>query len=492
MKAGNGDNGIIRPGRNVWRKTCADNVLFLVDVDAYFKQLRTVLKRATRSIWIIGWDFNPFIDLNQGGTGAACALGPFLRDLVEDNDELEVRILIWGEGPIFSGRTLRFFQTMDWEDHTRISRRFDLAHPLRASHHQKLVVIDECLAFVGGIDLTARRWDDRNHLLDNPLRVTPDGDAYPPVHDVQALVSGPAATALADVARWRWRQATGNQIPPHGGLLHPWPCRLEPHIRNCEAGVALTQPGMTNSRRRTEAVKLTCDAIAQARNCIYIESQYLASTRVTRRLAARLKQPDGPEVIIIVPQKTRGVLEQLAMGEGMARCVRRLRRADRYGRLRATCAVVPTRDGGEEEILIHAKVVIIDDRFVRVGSSNLNNRSEGFDTECDLAIEANDEDHRAAILDLRNDLLSEHIDADKVELARMIKAEGSVIAALDALNINKRGLRSLDVSPARHDLLVSIGKAFADPKMPYWPLQRLGIWSGSLFRRLGRLVSTYF
>ncbi|WP_052161768.1 phospholipase D-like domain-containing protein [Hoeflea sp. BAL378] len=492
MRARNAEKAIIQPGRNVWETHPADKVLFLIDADAYFRQIQPVLKKARRSIWIVGWDFNPYIDLNQGGDGPACPLGSFLRSLVDDNDALEIRILIWGEGPIYSGRTLRFFQSMDWEDHPRIHLEFDLAHPVRASHHQKIVVADESLGFAGGMDLTAKRWDDRSHLPDNPLRVTPEGEPYPPVHDVQALVSGQAAAALANVARWRWKQATGDAVPAHGAVSHSWPSGPEPHIENCEVSIALTQPGVNGSTRRTEAVRLTCDAIARARDCIYIEAQYLASPRVARRLAAKLKQRSGPEVIIVAPQEARGALEQLAMGEGMARCVRRLRRADRHNRLRATYAVVPAEDGSEGEILIHAKVVIVDDRFVRVGSSNLNNRSEGLDTECDLAIEAQDDACRAAILDLRNDLLSEHLGAEKEELARQIELHGSVVAALDALNVGGRGLRPLEGKPVRYDLLASIGTAIIDPRMPYWPLQRLGAWPGSLVRRLRRLTSSFF
>ena len=484
MNVENPPRAIIRPGQNVWKKVGAENVLFLIDMEAYLEQLKPVLKTAKRSIWIIGWDFNPELDLEQGDAGGSCPLGPFLRSLVEDNPELEIRILIWGEGPVFSGRTFRFFMKMGWEDHPRIHLHYDLAHPVRASHHQKIVAVDECLAFVGGMDLTAKRWDDRSHRADNPLRVTPEGEAYPPVHDVQVLVSGEAASALAEVARWRWCEDSGDEVPAHGSLQHAWPSDRQPHIQNCEAGIALAQPGTARSKRRTEAIRLTCSAIAAARHCIYIEAQYLASLRVTRRLAARLKERNGPEIIIVAPQTTRGAMEQLTMGEGMARCVRMLRRADRHDRLRATYAVVPTQDGGEEEVLVHAKVVIIDDRLVRVGSSNLNNRSEGFDTECDLAIEGNDAACRAAIVDLRNDLLAEHLDADKAELVRLIDERGSVIAALDALNVRARGLRSLDIDPAMHHRIASMGKVLFDPKRPYWPFHRIVSWPGSAFRRL--------
>lgn len=485
----NSGKAIMQPGLNVWKKVSAENVLFLIDMEAYLEQLKAVLKTAKRSIWIIGWDFNPEIDLAQGNTDDSCMLGPFLGSLAEANPELEIRILIWAEGPVFSGRTLRFFTKMGWEDHPRIHLHYDFEHPVRASHHQKIVAVDECFAFVGGMDLTAKRWDDRSHRADNPLRVSPEGEAYPPVHDVQVLVSGDAASVVAEVARWRWFEDSGEQISAHGRLEHAWPCSRPPHIRNCEAGIALAQPGTANSRRRTEAIRLTCDAIAAAKHCIYIEAQYLASSRVARALAAKLKQRAGPEVIIVAPKTTRGAMEQLTMGEGLARALRKLRRADRHDRLRACYAVVPTDEGGEQEILVHAKVVVIDDRLLRVGSSNLNNRSEGFDTECDLAIEGKDETCRAAILDLRNDLLAEHLDADKAELARLIDERASVVAALDALNVRPRGLRSLDIDPAMPHRIASIGRVLFDPKRRYWPFHRIVNRLGSLFRQLKAKLS---
>ena len=58
---------------------------------------------------------------------------------------------------------------------------------------------------------------------------------------------------------------------------------------------------------------------------------------------------------------------------------------------------------------MHAKVVVADDRLLRVGSSNLNNRWMGFDTECDLAIKAREgeETTHRTILGIRDQLLAE-------------------------------------------------------------------------------------
>ncbi len=238
---------VLQPGRNAWRCAGADRLSLLIDGDGYFPRLASVLGQAKRSIFIIGWDFNPDIRLTPRDPDGP-TIGALLRSLVDENDALEIRILVWGMGPVYSGKSLRMFGKMDWCDHPRIDLRFDFTHPLRASHHQKIVAIDDRTAFVGGIDLTARRWDDRDHAIDNPLRHSPDGTAYGPVHDMQAVVTGEVAKLLGDVARRRWKKSIGEDLQPltAESLLPaadaPWPTDLEPLLRNCPAGLALTEP----------------------------------------------------------------------------------------------------------------------------------------------------------------------------------------------------------------------------------------------------------
>ena len=165
---------IIKPGRNAWRSSRGEKIAFLVDGAEYFRRLEQVLTEAQRSIFIVGWDFNPEIRLRPEAP-QSMKLGDFLRSLVEARPELEIRLVVWGMGPVYSGKSLKMFGKMEWSDHPRIALKFDFNHPLRASHHQKIVVVDDRTAFLGGIDLTARRWDDREHRLDNPLRTSPDG-----------------------------------------------------------------------------------------------------------------------------------------------------------------------------------------------------------------------------------------------------------------------------------------------------------------------------
>lgn len=484
-------SSIIDTDRNAWRVARADRLAFLVDADAYYRQVETALRQARRSIWIVGWDFDPDI-LLQPQNEDAMTLGDLLRSRVEETPDLDVRILVWGEGPVYSSGRIPVLQDTDWCEHPRIALHYDFEHPLRASHHQKLVVIDEELAFVGGIDLTSQRWDTPDHLAENPLRRRPNGDPYGPVHDIQVALSGEGARVIADVVRRRWGRVVSGELPAAEAPGEFWPNELEPHITGCDVAVALAEAGGRDHKRRTDPIQLTCDAIDAARDNIYIETQYLASTRVVRHLTARLREEGGPEVVILVTRDTRGLLEQWTMGYGRTLAIRRLMRADTFSRLRIAYAVVPDGKGGEQEVLIHAKLVIVDDRFVRVGSANLNNRSEGFDSECDLAIEAQGEACQQAITRLRNTLMAEHLDADPAAVAQVVERTGSLAAVIDEFNVNARGLRSYRVNPRKRAGLLHLGSGIVDPKRRYWPLQRFREVGSFAASRLTGMLKAWF
>jgi phosphatidylserine/phosphatidylglycerophosphate/cardiolipin synthase-like enzyme len=147
-------------------------------------------------------------------------------------------------------------------------------------------------------------------------------------------------------------------------------------------------------------------------------------------------------------------------------------------------AVTPDADGKDREIIVHSKLIIVDDRLVRVGSSNLNNRSEGLDTECDLAVETDDQDARQSIIALRNDLLAEHLDSEPSEVARIIAETGSMLAAIDALNTKPRGLRSFDVDIHKGEIVSLIGTGIIDPKQPFWPIPEIIGYSRRIIARL--------
>lgn len=462
---------IVIPGRNAWKTEQADHFAFLVDGAPYFDFLDRALHLARRSIWIVGWDFSGDICLGPAGEGRA-TLGETLRRLVDERPDLHVRILVWAMGPIYSSRSLKLFLKEGWAAHPRIHIRFDARHPLRGAHHQKMVAIDDSLAFVGGIDLTAGRWDDCSHAAELPGRKTPRGNPYGPVHDVQVAMSGAAALGVADLIRRRWRRASGEEIAPDPQPGTLWPEGARAEMRGCRVAIARTEPEIFARKGKREAIRLTQDALKAARKCIYVEAQYLAAFGIARTLMRRLREPHGPEIVAVVTCSSHGWIEQFVMGHNRNRLVRRLMSADRHGRLRVVYPVVPSAKGGNCEVLIHAKVIVVDDRFVRVGSSNLNNRSEGLDTECDVAVEARTEDEARAIKAFRDGLLAEHLDAPVSAVAEAVERTGSLVAALDSLNTRPRGLKAFPLSPQNGKADSIMGTSLFDPRKPFRPFLR--------------------
>ncbi|HWK65022.1 MAG TPA: phospholipase D-like domain-containing protein [Rhizobiaceae bacterium] len=461
---------ILALGRNAWRIERATRAAILIDADCYYRRLEQALLLARRSIWILGWDFNGRISLRPDCWPAPRSLGNLLRGMVEQHQELEIRLLIWSLGSLYSQKKPNGSTDEEWADHPRIHFRLDSKHPLRGSHHQKLVCIDDGLAFAGGIDLTVKRWDTSDHLAAQPARCEPDGTPYAPVHDVQMAVEGNAARALADLARERWCAATGEACTPIEPVSQCWPSALVPDLLNLDVAIARTWPGLPGHGAAREVAQLNQDALRSARRVIYIETQYFASSRIGRILASRLREKEGPEIVVVVTETSHGLLERFVMGGNRDRLIRRLKKADRFGRLRVMYAV-QANAGKECEVLIHSKVMIVDDSFLRVGSSNLNNRSEGLDTECDLAVEAENEHQSKAIAGLRERLLGEHLGCTPQSVHAAIEDEASLVRAIDRLNTNPRGLREFKIRPGRTGLL--LGTGLLDPKRPYWPLQWL-------------------
>jgi phosphatidylserine/phosphatidylglycerophosphate/cardiolipin synthase-like enzyme len=476
---------IIRPGHNAWRVATADRLSVLVDGEAYFRTLENALEQASQEIWIIGWDFNPDIKLRPEEPRSP-TLGEFLLRLVEARPGLTVRVLIWAMGPIYSGKSLKMFRKRHWSAHPRIKLAFDSRHPLRGSHHQKMVVIDDRVAFVGGIDLTAKRWDTNDHSVGDPRRAMPSGALYEPVHDMQVALEGDAAKVAGDVARRRWEFATDEAVP---APLDPAPVRLDGVIAdmtNTAVAFARTEPAIRGRDACTEAMDLTFAALAAARRHIYIESQYFASKKICDILCEKLADPDGPDVVVISTLSSHGTVERLVLGANRDRLVRRLGQCDKFGRMRAFYPVVPKPDGSEQEIIIHSKLVVVDDAFLRVGSSNLNQRSEGFDTELDVAIEARTDAERRSILAMRDRLLAEHLDADPEAFGAAVRQDGSLAGTIDAFNKKKRGLRPFPDAQGAGAVEPVLGTGLVDPVSPWWPVPQMvrSAWS-TVRRQLG-------
>lgn len=462
----------LAPGRNCSTLAHASRASLLVDASSYFSCLDEALRRAERSILIVGWDFDGRIKLCPARRNCL-PLGPFLRSLVDAKPDLHIYILVWSLAVIHApGAPLPLLVGEPWQEHPRIILRLDREHPIYASHHQKLVCIDDVLSFVGGIDLTVRRWDTCSHDEQHADRVDPGGVIYSPVHDVQMMLDGEAARSVADVARERWRAAS-HAAPPASPATRPanelWPQTVAPDFVNVAVAIARTAPAWRGAPAVLEIANLTVDMLSAAKQSIYVEAQYLTSRLLRNWMEKSLAARHGPEIVIIIKRSLPGVMERLVMGGNRDRTVRSLRQADRHNRLRVFYPVVPGREGACE-VSVHSKVLIVDDRLIRVGSSNLNNRSMGLDTECDIAIEAHDDDACRAIAGIRARLLAEHLNMNPAVVSEAIQSERSLIRAIDRLNRGLRGLRPLPERKLGGPLQFIAGTWLLDPLRPIEPL----------------------
>lgn len=473
------EGSIVRPDQNCWRVAQADRASVLIDGAAYFACLEAALRRAQRSILIIGWDFDGSIRLRPDVSAEdSPPLGPLLRSLVEARSDLEVRILVWSVAVVHApGAPGPLIFGAEWQDHPRLQLKLDTHHPLYAAHHQKIVCIDDALAFVGGMDLTVERWDTQRHACDNPLRLKDDGSIYEPVHDLQMAVDGEAARSIAEVGYGRWKFATGEELSPASpDGADPWPVNLPVNFANVPIAIARTYPAWGDQPAAQEAAALTLDALSAARKNIYIEAQYMTAPSIGDILERQLADPGGPEIVVIQTHESHGWAEELVMGTNRDRLIRRLRKCDHYNRLRVYYPVIPNGAGGECQVLIHSKLIIVDDVFLRIGSSNLNNRSMGLDSECDLAIEARTEEERRTISHLRDQLIAEHLETQPAAFAEVLAGAGrSIIQAIDQLNTGQRGLRPFGAMADEGPDAPAPGTSLLDPPEPFEPL--------ALFRR---------
>ena len=176
-------------------------------------------------------------------------------------------------------------------------------------------------------------------------------------------------------------------------------------------------PGSESQPAIRECEALFLDSIALAKQTIYIESQYFTNDKLAGALAARLREPEGPEVIVVSPKECHGWLEQTTMGAFRDGAFRQLIAADAHKRLRL---VYPAASRSRDvPTFVHSKVMIVDDELVRIGSANCSHRSMGMDTECDLAVDAGgDPDVRAGIRRIRDRLLAEHLGLSVDAVAR--------------------------------------------------------------------------
>jgi phosphatidylserine/phosphatidylglycerophosphate/cardiolipin synthase-like enzyme len=284
------------------------------------------------------------------------------------------------------------------------------------SHHQKMVVVrspsspDRDVAFIGGIDLSHGRHDDARHHGD-PQRIKLD-ERYSPRpawHDVQLEVRGPAVGELDLTFRERWEDPTPlNHAGRPKALLssltsrerraRELPQQLDdpPPLGNHAVQVLRTYPSRRPSypfapHGERSVARAFAKAIQRARTLIYIEDQYFWSVEIAKLLADALHRRPQLQIIIVLPRfpdkdsAMSGPPSRLAQARAIA--IVKEAGQERVG-------IYDIENGSGTPIYVHAKVCVIDDVWVTVGSDNLNRRSWTHDSELSCAVIDNELDER--------------------------------------------------------------------------------------------------
>ncbi|HXK15192.1 MAG TPA: phospholipase D family protein [Gaiellaceae bacterium] len=358
----------------------------LVDGEAALGRLQEDIAAARESVLLAGWHFEPSFRLTRGG--------PTLRELLADAaDKADVHMLAWAGAPLplFKPSRSDVRAVRDaMAKGTKIRMELDANERPMHCHHEKLAVIDGRIAYVNGIDLTSLA-GDRLDSSEHPARGSVGW------HDAGARIEGPLVRDVADHIALRWREVTGETIDPacddspHGAVRAQF-VRTVPN--------SIYEPLPRGDFRILEAY---VRALRSAQHLIYLESQFLWSPELVRILKAKLEDPPTDEfrLVVLLPRRpnngkddTRGQLGVLAQ-------------ADRDQRLLACTLYQP---GHVEQVYVHAKIGIVDDRWLCIGSANLNEHSLYNDTEA-CVITTDEELVRAT----RLHLWSEHLRRDDVD-----------------------------------------------------------------------------
>ena len=489
------------PSPSVWRYARASRVHVVVDAAPYFALMQQAFMRARQRIMMIGWDFDTRILLGQGRRwwnrpdklSQPARLGPFMLWLCKRTRGLEVRVLKWNFGALkFVFRGSMILDLWRWWRSPAIDFKFDSAHPLGCSHHQKIVVIDDRFAVCGGIDMTAGRWDTPEHKEHDLRRRLPFSPRlFGPWHDLTLMVEGEAAVALGDLGRERWAQAGGKAMEPCKlQVSSPWPSALKADFNDVEVGIARTRSHWNNVNEVREIEALFLEHIARARHFIYAESQYFASRKIAEAIAKRVAEPDPPEIVLINPISAEGWLEEVAMDGARVRLAHAIKDVDHRSRFGI---FIPYNAAGTP-IYVHSKTMIVDDEVLRVGSANMNNRSLGLDSECDMFIDSarpGNGHARHGITKLRHALLAEHLGLPRREVEAALERDPSMFALINNAPRKGKYLEPFALRPLSETERAVADKALLDPERPeelFEPFsKRQGLFRRGSFLRRPRL-----
>jgi phosphatidylserine/phosphatidylglycerophosphate/cardiolipin synthase-like enzyme len=366
----------------------------LIDGAQALPAIEGAIRGAQRHVHVSGWSITPHFAMTRDEPPVV------LRELLADAAErVDVRVLMWAGAPprTFAPdrRTVR-----DARDKltraTNVRAVCDARSRALHCHHEKLVIVDDEVAFVGGIDLT-RLGGDRYDTNAHPARGRLGW------HDATARLRGPAVADVAAHFAARWSEVAREPIAAPPADL--------PAAGDVDVQVVRTLPERQyefRPRGDFRILEVYLRALRSAERLVYLESQFLWAPEIVAILAAKLRHPprDDFRVVVVLPSRanngqedTRGQLALLAEADGDGR--------------RFLGTTISARTGGTvDRVYVHAKVGVVDDRWLTIGSANLNAHSMFNDSEmnivtCDPGL--------ARATRLR--LWAEHLERDEADVA---------------------------------------------------------------------------
>jgi phosphatidylserine/phosphatidylglycerophosphate/cardiolipin synthase-like enzyme len=369
-----------------------NTVEVLVDGIQALPRIAEELRRAESHVHVAGWHLTPTFRLGPKRDDEVRAI------LAELAERIPVRVLLWAGAPLPLFRPSRgdVRALRDaLERGTRIRVGLDARERPMHCHHEKLVVVDDRVAFVGGIDLTTYA-GNRFDVNDHPAR----GELG--WHDAAVRLEGPVVADVADHFALRWREVTGETVATPAPATPAG--RLDVQlVRTVPEHVYEALP-----RGDFRILESYAAALRAAERLVYLESQFLWSPEIVEILAAKLREPptDGFRLVVLLPARpnsgaddTRGQLGVLAEADHGG------------GRFLACTLRQRAHEAKPGPVYVHAKIGIVDDEWLTVGSANLNEHSLFNDTEVNVVVR-----DAALARETRLRLWAEHLECDASEL----------------------------------------------------------------------------
>lgn len=437
----NPERALLSAGRNCWLVERADRVALLIGAPAYFSALHHSLMAARDSVRIVGWHLDAATELDVNGEGEAdrngshpSTLAALLQAVAEREHRFRGFVLDWDYSMLYDvDRALRPALRKPWKRHRRIHFCLDGTQAVGAARHEKIVVVDDAVAFAGGIELGR-----------------PSSPEAPAAAAVQMLLDGPAAAALSQHLRSRWRRVVGRdpRLPQASArAAPPWPSGVQVDFEAVDVAIARTAAADGHRPAVTEVAQLLRDAIDAAQQRLYLEVPSLSAAAVADALVASLQRAQGPEIVVVAAHDVDAWLDPTAQRARRAAAVRRLRAADAHGRLRLLHPVCAGASGKEDTLLPVAGLTLVaDERLLVVGSADGTQRSLVLDTECCLAIEARGQQAErvsAQIGRCRDGLLEAHLGVAHGVVSQALSCGGTLFSIIDRDSGAARRLRPL-------------------------------------------------